>query len=80
MPSSDRPFNSFRAAGTNGLLDFSLSRNTSGDPARRPSQIWSGSRLPRLVKESVSPSGEAQLAQYLKESVGGPLEWDADIQ
>ena len=69
----DWSFNSFRAAGTNGRLDFSLSWGTSRDPASWPCKIWSGFRVPRLAKESDAPSCEAQLAGCLKGLAGGPL-------
>ena len=54
MPSLDRSFNSIHAAGTNGRLDFSLFLGSSDNPASWPCKIWSGSRMPRLAKESVA--------------------------
>ena len=55
MLSLDWSFNSLRAEGTNGRPDFSVSWGTSGDPATWPNKIWSGSRVPRLAKESAAP-------------------------
>ena len=73
MPSLDRSFNSFHAAGTNGRLDFSLFLGTlvtqlvdhvkyglSPGCHAWPRRVW-------------FPCGEAQLAGCLKEFTGGPL-------
>ena len=73
MPSLDRLFNGFRAAGTNGRLNFSLFWGNSGNPASLPCIIWLGSRVPRLINEVSLPNGEAQLARYLIGLAGGPL-------
>ena len=73
MPNLDKSFNSFRAAGTNGRLDFTLSlghpvtqlvdRVKYGlDPGRH---AW-----PRRVS---LPNGEVQLPGCLKELAGGAL-------
>ena len=47
MPSLARLSKRFRAAGTNGRLDLSLTWPVSEDPLNRPCKIWSGSRDPR---------------------------------
>ena len=66
MSSVDRSFSSFRAAGTNGRLDFNLSW------AHLVIQLVDrekfGSRVPRLARVS-HPGGETQLAGF----TGGPL-------
>ena len=69
MPSFDRSFNSFRASGTNGRLDFSLSGGTSGDPNSLPCKIWSESSVPRLAKESVVPK-QRNLFGWMPERTG----------
>ena len=75
MPSLAR----FRAAGINGRLDVSLGeylRTHLKDHTRYD-------RSPEIHDEpkKVSlPVGEAQLVGCLRVQVGGPLEWDADIQ
>ena len=43
MPSLARLSKRFRAAGTNGRLDLSLTWRVSEDPLKRPYKIWSGS-------------------------------------
>ena len=55
MPSPAKLFNRFRAADTNGRLDFCLSWRASEDPLKKPCSIWSGSRDPRcyVVRENV---------------------------
>ena len=47
MPSLTRLSKRFRAPGTNGRLDLSLTWPVSEDPFNRPCKIWSGSRDPR---------------------------------
>ena len=47
MPSLARLSKRFRALGTNGRLDLSLTWPVSEDPLKRPYKIWSGSRDPR---------------------------------
>ena len=79
MSSSNRAFNSFCAAGTNGRVYFSLSWGTSGDPASRPCKTWP--RVPRLAKESVVPNRRSSGGSMPdKALVGGPLEWEAGIR
>ena len=55
MPNLARLSKRFRAADTNGRLDFSLTWRVSEDPLKRPYKIWSGSRDPRWAKESIAP-------------------------
>ena len=69
MPSLDRSFNSFRAAGTNGRLVFSRSWGTSVDPASCQCKIWSGFRVPRLAKESVAFKRRSS-SDWMPESIG----------
>ena len=69
MPSLDRSLNSFRAAGTNERLDFNFSWCTSGDPTSGPFKIWSGSRVPCLVKESVAHKRQSS-AGCMPEKIG----------
>ena len=70
----------FRAAGTNGRIDLSLTWQTPEDPLKRPYKIWSGSWDQRWAKESVVPIRRSS-AGWMPESMGGgPLEWDANIQ
>ena len=70
----------FRAAGTNGRLDLSLTgeylRTHLKDHTRydRGPEIHGGPRRVSL------PVGEAQPAACLRVQVGGPFEWDAGIQ
>ena len=47
--------NSFRAAGTNGCLDFSLSLLAAQGSVSWPCRMWPGSKELRLAKESVAP-------------------------
>ena len=74
MRFSNRSLNNFHAAGTNGCLDFSLFRCTSGDTASWPCKIRSVSREPRLANRESLPSGKAQQAACLKGLASGPLE------
>ena len=70
----------FRATGTNGRLDLSLSWQASEDPLKDHTRYDQGLEIhggPRRVSLLV---GEAQLARCLKVWVSGPLEWDAGIQ
>ena len=46
--------NSFRAAGTNGRLDFSLSLLASCGSVSWPSRMWPGPKKLPLAKESVA--------------------------
>ena len=55
MPNSDRLCNSFRAAGTNGRLDFSLSLLAARGSVSCPRKMWPGSKELQLAKESVTP-------------------------
>ena len=45
----DRSSCSFRAAVTNGPLDFNLTSQVSWGLIKRPCKIWSGSRMTRLA-------------------------------
>ena len=81
MPSSARLSKRFRAAGTNGRLDLSLSlgkhlRTHLKDHTRydQGPEIHSEPRRVSLA------FGEAQLAGCLKVWIGGSLEWDTGIQ
>ena len=69
MPSLARLSKRFRAPGTNGRLDLSLTWPLSEDPLKRPYKIWSGSRDPRQAKESVAPSRQSS-AGWMPESTG----------
>ena len=80
MPNSDKLCNSFRAAGTKGRLDFSLSLLAARSSVSWQCRMWPGSKELQLAKESVAPCGEAQLAECLRELEGCPLEWDVGIQ
>ena len=55
MPNSDKLCNSFRAAGANGCLDFSLSFLTDCGSFSWPCRMWPESKELRLAKESVAP-------------------------
>ena len=68
MPSPARLSKRFRAAGTNGRLDLSLSWRASEDTLKRPYKI-SGSRDRRWAKESVAPSQRSS-ARWIPESMG----------
>ena len=48
MPRLAKLSKRFRAIGTKGRLDLSLTWRVSEDPLKRPYKIWSGSRDPRL--------------------------------
>ena len=76
----DWSFNSFRAAGTNGRLDCSLSWGLSSDPASQQSKIWSGTTFSPLTRRVSPPSGKAQLARCLKELADSLLQWDVGTQ
>ena len=54
MPNSDKLCNSFRAAGANGCLDFSLSLLAACSLFSWPCRMWPGSKELRLAKESVA--------------------------
>ena len=55
MPNLDKLCNSFRAAGTNGCLDFNLSLLAACDSVSWPCRMWPGSKELRLAKESDAP-------------------------
>ena len=55
MSNSDKLCNSFRVAGANGCLDFSLSLLAACGSVTCPSRMWPGSKELRLAKESVAP-------------------------
>ena len=55
IPNSDKLCNSFRAAGTNGRLDFSLSLLAAHGSVTCPCRMWPGSKELQLAKESVAP-------------------------
>ena len=55
MPNSDKLYNSFRAAGTNKCLDFSLRLIAACGSVSWPPRMWPGSNELRLAKESVAP-------------------------
>ena len=55
MPNSDKLCDSFRALGTNGRLDFSLSLLAACGSVTWPCRMWPGSKELRLAKESVAP-------------------------
>ena len=55
MPNSDKLCNSFRAAGTNGRLDLSLSLLLAFGSVSWPCKMQPGSKELRLAKESVTP-------------------------
>ena len=73
MPSVGKSFDSFRAAGTNGRLDFSLSWGISGDPASGPGKIWS--RVPHFAKESVAPKRQSSSGWMLE----GISRWSVSV-
>ena len=61
MPNSDRSFNSFRTAGTNGRLDFSLSKKNLVNQLVNRVKYGLGPGCPLLAKENVarkSPQNE----------------------
>ena len=55
MRNSDKLCNSFRAAGTNGRLEFSLYLQAARGSVTCPCKMWPGSKELRLAKESVAP-------------------------
>ena len=55
MPDLDNFCNSFRAAGINGCLDFSLFLLAACCSFSWPCRMWPGSKHLRLAKESVAP-------------------------
>ena len=55
MPNSDKLCNSFRAAGANGCLDFSLSSLAACGSESWPCRMWLGSKKLGLAEESVAP-------------------------
>ena len=61
--------NSFRTAGTNGCLDFSLSLLAACDSVSCPCRMWSGFKELRLAKESVAFSRRSQ-AGWMPERTG----------
>ena len=54
MPNSDKLFNSFRAAGTNRRLDFSLSLLAVRGSVTCPYRMWPRSKELPLTKDSVA--------------------------
>ena len=74
MPSLDRSFNSFCAAGTNGHLDFSLSLGKSRTQLVDFVKYGMGPGCHTWPRRVSLPSKEAQLAGYLKRLAGGSLE------
>ena len=73
MPSLDRSFHSFRAAGTNGRLDFNLSLGTSVTQVVDRVKYGLGPGCHAWPREVSLPSGKAQLAGYLKGLAGSAL-------
>ena len=69
MPSLARFSKRFRAAGTNGRLDLSLTWRVSEDPLKKPCKIWSRSKDPRQTKESVAPIWRSS-SGWMPESTG----------
>ena len=69
MPSPARFSKRFRAAGTNGHLDLSLSWRASEEPLKKSYEILSGSRDARWAKESVAPNQRSS-AGWMPESMG----------
>ena len=55
MPDSDKFCSSFRTAGTNDRLDFSLSLLATCSSVSCSCRMWPGSKELRLAKESVAP-------------------------
>ena len=55
MPNSEKLCNSFRAAGTNGCLDFSLSLLAACGSVSWPCRTWPGSKELQLAKKSEAP-------------------------
>ena len=80
MPSLARLSKRFRAPGTNGRLDLSLTWPVSEDRLKRPYKYDRGPEIHSEPSRVSLPVGEAQLAGCLRVQVGGPLEWDAGIQ
>ena len=76
MPNSDKLCNSFRTAGADGRLDFSLSLLAARGSVTCPCIMWSGSKELQLAKKNV----KAQLAGCLRELEGCLLEWDVGMQ
>ena len=77
MPNSDKLCNSFRAAGANGCLNFSLCLLVACG-----SVSWPGSKELRLAKESVVPWRRSS-AGWMPERAGlegCSLKWDVGIQ
>ena len=69
MPDSDKLCNSFRAAGTNGRLDFSLSLLAARGSVACPCRIWSGFKELRLAKDSATPWRRSS-AGWMRERTG----------
>ena len=64
----------FRAAGTNGRLNLSLTRRASKYPLKRPYKIVQGPETHGKPRRESLPVGKAQLGGCLKIWVSGPLE------
>ena len=69
MPNSIKLCNSFRAPGTNGCLDFSLSLLAACGSASWPCRMWPGSKELRLAKENGAPWRQS-LARWMPERTG----------
>ena len=54
MPNSDKLCNSFRAAGANGCIDFSLSLLAACGLVNWPCKMWPGSKELRLAEKSIA--------------------------
>ena len=78
MSNSGKLCNNFRAVGTNGGLDFSVSLLAAGDLITWPCRMWPGSKELQLAKSLLGD--EAQLAGCLRKLESCPLEWDLGIQ
>ena len=75
MPNLDKLCNDFRAAGTNGCLDFSLSLLATCD-----SVSWSLQNVARVQRIAINQGERRSLARSsaagcLRELEGCPLEW-----
>ena len=69
MPDSDKLCNSFRAVGTNGCLDFSLSLLVACGSLSRSCRMWPGSKELGLANGSVA-SWRRRSAGWMPKKIG----------
>ena len=70
MPNSDKLGNDFRAAGTNGCLDFSLSLLAACGSVTWPCRMCPGSKELRFAKENVASWRRQSSAGWMPEKTG----------